>query len=171
MKLTSPILTLVSVCLLWLAFVLGCASSGNLGGPDANANVDRLAPLTQEQKADVLSVLKGTDELDAIYDRRAKKGDSLALYAGKYEQVYEKFEPVHSSLPKNDARMMLYNMMEAYQNVGSVWLGNVQGKTKESPDATMVTARLRKTLLKKILDGSLKPEEIKILEMLRQQDK
>ncbi len=170
MKPTSSILTLGSVFVLWLAFVLGCASSGSLNKSD-NASANRLAPLTNEQKADVLSIVKGIDELDAIYDQRSKKRDSLALYAGKYEQVHEKFEPIHSSLPNGDARMMLYNMMEGYQNVGSVWLGNVQGKIKESPDATMLAARMRKVLLKKILEGNLKPAEIKLLEILRQQDK
>ena len=103
MKPTSSILTLISVCLLWLAFVLGCASSGNLSRSDANANVERLAPLNNEQKAGVLLSVKGTDELDAIYDRRTNKRDSLALYDRQYKELHGKFEPIYSSLPKGDA--------------------------------------------------------------------
>jgi hypothetical protein len=167
MKPTSSILTLISVCLLWLAFVLGCASSGKLSRSDANANVERLAPLNNEQKAGVLLIVKGTDELDAIYDRRTKKRDSLALYDGQYEELHEKFEPIYSSLPKGDARMMLYNTMVGYRNVRAAW----QGKIKEPHDVMMLIARLRKALLKKILEGNLRPEEIKMLEMVRQDDK
>jgi hypothetical protein len=72
MKPTSSILTLISVCLLWLAFVLGCASSGKLSGSDANANVERLAPLNNEQKAGVLLIVKGTDDLDVLRAFRIK---------------------------------------------------------------------------------------------------
>ena len=62
--------------------------------------------------------------------------------------------------------MMLYNTMVGYRNVRAAW----QGKIKEPHDVMMLIARLRKALLKKILEGNLSPEEIEMLEAVRQND-
>ena len=67
--------------------------------------------------------------------------------------------------------MMLYNTMDAYENVGALMLGNYQGKTKESPDTMLTVAGIRKALLKRILNNNLTPDMITILETLREQDK
>lgn len=171
MKHKASMLTLAPFFLIWLILVLGCASSGTNNKPETTPSVDRLAPLTDTQKADILVVMKMTEDLDSISKNRRKNKNAWALYVAKYTPTHEKFEQVYSSLPKNDARMMLYNMMEAYENVGSLLLGKFEGKTKESPDDMILVAGIRKALLKRIVEGNLTPEMIKLLEDVRQQDK
>jgi hypothetical protein len=154
--------------LLWLTLVLGCVGGTNTS--PINTNVDRLAPLINEQKAAVLAVVRDTDELDTIYKRRSTSTNALALYIEKYSQAHDKFEQLYGSLPKNDARMMLYNMMEVYENVGSLWMENERREATASPDTLMTIAQLRKALLTKIIEGTLTPEMVKTLEDLRHQD-
>lgn len=155
--------------MLWALLVLGCASSET---QNTNPEVsDRLAPLTDTQKVGVIAIIKGTDEIDVIYDRRSNSRIAVARYTEKFEQTHEKFEQVYAALPKNDARMMLYNMMQGYENVGSLLLAKSQRKSSESPDPMMLAARMRKVLLKKIVDGNLSQDEKRVIEVLRQQDK
>jgi hypothetical protein len=131
----------------------------------ARKPIDRLAPLTAQQQAAIQTVLNYTDQLDAIYDQRAKTRLTPDLYHAKLEDTNEEYYRAYGVLPKNDARMMMSNMMEGYTNTG-ILLSSKQ----VDPTPTMAAARLRKEFLKDILAGNLKPEEKKMLETLRQQD-
>lgn len=171
MRHQSSALTLVFVFLMWLLLVLGCASSGTSNRRTTTGKEDRLAPMSGNQKADVTAVMNLTDDLDDLGKNRRKTKNAWALYTAKYTKAHNKFNEVYPSLPKNDARMMLYNTMDAYENVGALMLGKYEGKTKESPDTMLLVAGMRKAFLKRILDNNLTPEMIKILEPLREQDK
>ena len=156
---------------MWLLLALGCASSGTPNRNATTGTTDRLAPMSANQKADVIAVMNLTDDLDDVGKNRRKTKNAWALYIARYTKAHDKFNEVYPSLPKNDARMMLYNMIDAYENVGSLMLGKYEGKTKESPDTMLMVADIRKALLKRILDSNLTPEMVKILESLREQDK
>ena len=125
MKHQSSARTLIFVLLMWLLLLLGCASSGTTNSTRTTVKDDRLAPMSANQKADVIAVMNLTDDLDDVGKSRRKTKNAWALYIAKYTKAHDKFNEVYPSLPKNDARMMLYNMMDAYENVGSLMLGQV----------------------------------------------
>ena len=135
-----------------------------------SATNNRLAPMPADKKADVLALMNLTDDLDKVVKNRGKTKNAWALYTAYYTQAHDKFAAIYPSLPKNDARMMLYNMMDAYENVGALMVGKPEVKTNESPDNMLLVADMRKALLKRILDNNLTPDMIKILESLRGQD-
>jgi hypothetical protein len=115
--------------------------------------------------------MRDTDELDNIYksaDTPSRKADR---FNAQFKKAFTNFQRVHDSLPKNDARMMLYNMMDGYGQAGLLVVGKGRGVTNEDAAPSMLAAGMRKVLLKHILTGKLSDDEKKLLIMLRQQDK
>jgi hypothetical protein len=128
----------------------------NVVEPMAVSGIEALPPITVKLNNDLLNVLRMTDDLDVLYKRRCTSAEFIAL-ARPAEALAVK---LHSRLPKTDPRHdLLVNTFEGYQNVALVMTRREQGVRAESPDALMVAAGLRKTLLTKILEGHMTPEE------------
>jgi hypothetical protein len=119
------------------------------------SGIEGLAPITVELKNEILSALRMTDKLDALY----KRGCSSAEFIAAALPIESVFMNLQNKLPKGDPRRdLLANTFEAYQNVALVLKANEQGKG-ERPDATFAAAGLRKHLLMRILEGNMTPEE------------
>ena len=118
------------------------------------SGIEGLPPISVELKDQILSALKMTDKLDALYKSGCSSGEFVAA-AVPIESV---FMNLHKQLSKGDPRRDLFaNTFEAYQQVA------VAMKDKgQRPDATFVAAGLRKHLLTKILEGGMTPEEKKV---------
>src|SRR5206468_2451702 len=123
--------------------------------PTATSGVEGLPPITVELKNEILSALRMTDKLDALY----KRGCSSAEFIAAATPVESVFMKLQYKLPKGDPRRdLLANTFEAYQNVALVLKANEQGKG-ERPDATFAAAGIRKGMLTKVLEGNMTPNE------------
>jgi hypothetical protein len=150
-----------------------CDTCGEIRSEQTSSGLpiaDRTGSLDTTARQDIDRIVKLTDDLDAIYDRRSTTTDSWILFSERYLEMIQSFRSIYPLLPKHDARMMLGNVVQGYRNVGGVWMGNLQGSVKEAPDAAVATARMRKVLLNKVIEGDLKSEEVEVLEILREQD-
>jgi hypothetical protein len=120
--------------------------------PMATSGIEGLPPITVGLKDELLNALKMTDKLDALY----KRGCSSAEFIAAGLPVEPVFLKLQNKLPKGDPRRdLLMNTFLAYQNAGVVMKAN----TGERPDATIATARFRKHLLTKILEGNMTAED------------
>jgi hypothetical protein len=124
-------------------------------------------PLSPEQKRWIANVLKETDKLDTIYKRRTRNANQYVEAGKKAEQEYFSGQDL---LPEKDTRrILLTNTMKAYQDVGVLLLANETGQAKESPDALMAAAGMRKVLLRKVVDGKLNAQEKELIDTLRKE--
>ncbi len=119
---------------------------------------DQFAPLTDSQRGAVEQLLTYSDKLDAMY-KANRTGKDFIDTAKKLEaQAVD----VEKTLPRgNAARDLFVNSMKAYQEA-TVDLMSQGRVKKDKPDATILAAGMRKALLRKVLVGSLSPEEEKI---------
>lgn len=123
--------------------------------PMATSGIETLPPITDKLNNELLSALKMTDRLDALYKRGCRSAEFVAA-AVPIESVFVKLQ---NKLPRGDPRRdLLANTFEAYQQLALAMKANEQGKG-ERPDATFAAAGIRKGLLTKILQGNMTPEE------------
>lgn len=156
---------LAGVCALGVVLVVGAAIFNDATRTRPPQPVDRLAPLKDNQRVAVQRVIECTNELDTIFDHRGRNRNSAALYQAKLADATQEYYRAYSLLPKNDARMMMGNMIEAYTNIGPLLTAK-----KDDPTPLMAAARMRKVFLNHIVAGSVSNDERKILETLRRQD-
>jgi hypothetical protein len=113
--------------------------------PMASSGIEGLPPITAKLKDEILSALKMTDRLDALY----KRGCSSAEFIAAALPIESVFMNLQNKLPKGDPRRDLSaNTFEAYQQLAVAMKANEQGKG-ERPDATFVAAGIRKGMLTK----------------------
>ena len=106
----------------------------------ATSDIEELPPITLELRDEMLSALRLTDKLDALYKRRCSSAEFITA-ATPLEGVFIKLS---HKLPKGDPRRDLTaNTFEAYQQLALAMLANEQGKG-ERPDATFRTAGFAK---------------------------
>jgi hypothetical protein len=124
----------------------------------APSDIEELPPITLELRDEMLSALRLTDNLDALYKRRCSSAEFITA-ATPLEGVFIKLS---HKLPKGDPRRDLTaNTFEAYQQLALAMLANEQGKG-ERPDATLAAAGIRKGLATKLLEGNMTPDEKKV---------
>jgi hypothetical protein len=124
----------------------------------ATSGIETLSPITVQLKDELLSALKMTDELDALYKRGCSSAEFITA-ALPVERVVMKLQ---KKLPKADPRHdLLVNTFEAYQNAAVAMKANEQGRG-ERPSSVIAAAQVRKHLLTKILQGNMTPEEKKV---------
>jgi len=123
--------------------------------PMAISGIETLPPITVKLRDELLNALKMTDKLDALHKRGCTSAEFIAA-AVPIEGVINKLQ---YTLPKADPRRdLLVNTFLLYQNAAVVMKANDTGGS-ERPDVTVDTARFRKHLLTKILEGDMTPEE------------
>ncbi len=131
--------------------------------PPATSGIEELPPITLELRDEMLSALRLTDKLDALYKRRCSSAEFITA-ATPLEGVFIKLS---HKLPKGDPRRDLTaNTFEAYQQLALAMLANEQGKG-ERPDATFAAAGIRKDLATKLLEGNMTPDEKKVYDAWR----
>lgn len=80
----------------------------------ATSGIEGLPPITVELKDEILSALKMTDKLDALY----KRGSSSAEFIAAALPIESVFMSLQKKLPKGDPRRDLSaNTFEAYQQL------------------------------------------------------
>lgn len=122
----------------------------------AISGIETLPPITVKLNDELLSALKMTDQLDALY----KRGCSSTEFASAGRTAEAVVVKLQKKLPTTDPRHdLLVNTLEAYQNAALAMKGNEQGGRGERPDALIAAAQLRKGLLTKILEGNMTPED------------
>jgi hypothetical protein len=123
--------------------------------PMAISGIESLPPITVKRNDELLSALKMTDKLDALY----KRGCSSAEFVAAALPIESVFMNLQNKLPKTDPRHdLLVNTFDGYQNAAVVMKANEQGKG-EPAAAIIVAAGLRKHLLTRILEGNMTAEE------------
>jgi hypothetical protein len=125
--------------------------------PMATSDIETLPPITVALKDELLSAVKMTDELDALY----KRGCTSAEFIAATLPVEPVFMNLQKKLPKADPRHgLLVNAFDAYQQTAIAMKANEEGRGQRSDvTVTIATARLCKHLLRRILEGNLTPEE------------
>lgn len=146
-----------TILVLWLLVSLaGNPSSQDATEPMAASGIESLPPITVRLNEELLTVLKMTDQLDALYKRGCSSTEFVAA-GSPAESATLKLE---SQLPKDDPRRdLLVNTFEGYQKVAFEMRRKEQGSGTESLDALIAVAGVRKVLLTKILEGHMTPSE------------
>jgi hypothetical protein len=129
----------------------------------APSGIEGLPPITVELRDEMLSALRLTDNLDALYKRGCSSAEFIAA-AMPLEGVFIKLS---HKLPKGDPRRDLTaNTFEAYQQLAFAMQANEQGKG-ERPDATLAAVGIRKVLATKLLQGNMTPDEKRVYDAWR----
>jgi hypothetical protein len=161
------------ILLTWLlALFCPAASPVHAQTPEKSgksASKDKGFQLNATQKARIQDLLKGADELDQIYRKGSPGRVDLKAYDRVLQHMARQYLDVSPSLPRNDAPMMLCNMMDGYVQLGS-GLFQIRGYVPPAElEARMAAAILRKQLLRNILAGKVTSAQFEILKTLRKQ--
>jgi hypothetical protein len=129
--------------------------SRTIFGVSRSDGYNGLTPLTDTQEAAIFDTLALTDELDAVYNQQG----SGYLFAATFRKAQEKHEDIRGALPNNDLRTnLLSTTLKAYQDVGTLLVGSELNRFQGSTKETMLTARMRKGFLRKIITDELDTE-------------
>jgi hypothetical protein len=124
-------------------------------------------PLTPVQARWITTVLEETDKIDLLFRRGEKDGSRYVEIGRKVEDAYFASDEL---LPSHDTRaILLGSTVKAYQRAVVLIAAGGEGSNEESPAALMTVAGMRKTLLRKIKNGKLTPEEQKLVDTLRRE--
>jgi hypothetical protein len=111
-----------------------------------------LSHLSDAQQNAVLDTLTLTDELDTLYDEQS----GGASYVASYTKAREKYEEVLPGLPNKDIRAaLLGTTLKGYEDLGSLIVGTELGRFNDDMSPTVLSARMRKHFLRKIIGGQL----------------
>src|SRR5205814_1387922 len=125
--------------------------------PTQTSGIESLPPITAQLHDELLSALSMTDKLDTLF----KGGCNSAEFIRAALPVEGVVMKLQGKLPLGDPRRdLLANSFEAYQQSALAMQANERGNG-ERPYATIVTAQIRKHLLRGILEGNMTPEDKK----------
>jgi hypothetical protein len=116
--------------------------------------------LTYAQKANVMRLLKMTDDLDRVF---RKKGDAKE-FAKRMAEIEREALELDSSLPRGDAaRDLTMNAIKAYQDAGLMWVSGQRSRDSEEVAAKILDAGMRKALVRKVVQGVMNDREQRLL--------
>ena len=111
--------------------------------------------LTDAQQNAVLATFALTDGLDEAYDQQG----GGASYVVALTRAREKHEEVSAGLPRKDIRIVLLGTtLKAYEDLGTLIIGAELNRFNGDASPTVLSARMRKTFLRKIISGQLDKE-------------
>jgi hypothetical protein len=126
-----------------------------------NNTVSYRTKLTPGQKAEVLRILRMTDELDRIMRRKGNPKEFVEkLKAIQYQSV-----SVEARLPKNDSvRDFFVNSINGYVEAAQLLISRRFSISSEEVNVEVMAANFRKVFAKKIIQGNLNESDKKVLQ-------